>query len=337
MRKQRTGLYLMPLVLIALAALLYSRKPALQRYETVWYDLFDTVTVLRGYASSEAEFEAEAQKIYDTLLEYHRLFDIYYDYSGVTNLKTVNDAAGGEPVRVDPRLLDLVEFSRELHDRSGGAVDVTLGAVLAIWHTARETETVPEAGALRAAAAHTGFDKLEIDEDQLTLRLTDPAARLDVGAVAKGWAAQRAIEAAPEGYLLSVGGNVCASGAKPDGEPWTVALENPDGGDYLHTLDISGGSVVTSGDYQRYFTGPDGVRYHHIIDPETLYPAARWRAVSVLCPDSGTADGLSTALFVLDRAEGEALLAEYGAEALWVAPDGTEYMTDGFLAALAGS
>ena len=335
MRKQRAGLYLMPLVMIALAALLYSRKPAAQRYEAVWYDLFDTVTVLRGYASGEAEFEAEARKIHDALLEYHRLFDIYYDYSGVANLKTVNDAAGGEPVRVDPRLLDLLEFSRELYDRSGGAVDVTLGPVLALWHTARETETVPEAGALRAAAAHTGFDKLEINEDRLTLRLADPAARLDVGAVAKGWAAQRAIEAAPEGYLLSVGGNVCASGTKPDGEPWTVAIENPDGGDYLHTLDISGGSVVTSGDYQRFFTGPDGVRYHHIIDPETLYPAKRWRAVSVLCDDSGIADGLSTALFVLDRETGEALLAAYGAEALWVAADGAESMTDGFAAALA--
>ncbi|MBR1659206.1 MAG: FAD:protein FMN transferase, partial [Oscillospiraceae bacterium] len=301
-----------------------------QRYEATWFDLFDTVTTLRGYAGSEAEFQAEADKIYDTLLRCHRLCDIYYDYAGLNNLKTVNDRAGGEAVAVDPELLDLMELCQEMYAASGGAVDVTMGPVLALWHVSRETETPPDPSALAEAAKHTGFERLELDGEAMTLRLTDPLARLDVGAVAKGWAAGQAIEAAPAGYLLSVGGNVCVSGPKPDGSAWTVALENPDGGDYLHTLNVTGGSVVTSGDYQRYFLGPDGTRYHHIIDPETLYPAARWRAVSVLCSDSGVADALSTALFVLDRDAGERLAERYGAEALWLGRNGDEYRTAGF-------
>ena len=333
-REKQRGLALGAAALLALAAALYflprGAGRETRRYEAVWYDLFDTVTTLRGYAAGEAAFEQEAGRIHDALLEYHRLCDIYNDYPGLVNLKSVNDGAGGAPLRADPRLLDLLELCRSMYEDSGGAVDVTMGAVLALWHTARENETPPDPAALVEAAKHGGFAFLEMDAEAMTLRLTDAGARLDVGAVAKGWAAARVMEHAPEGYLLSVGGNVCASGPKPGGAAWVVALENPDGG-WLHTLELTRGSVVTSGDYQRFFLGPDGTRYHHIIDPETLQPARRWRAVSVLHPDSGVADALSTALFVLDRPAGEALVERRGGAALWVALDGEEYRTEGFL------
>ena len=149
--------------------------------------------------------------------------------------------------------------------------------------------------------------------------------------MAKGYAVERVCQNAPEGLLLSVGGNVPATGPTPGGEPWVVGVQAPDGGKeaYLHTLYVSNSSVVSSGDYQRYYT-VDGVRYHHIIDPDTRYPGTRWRAVTVLCADSGLADGLSTALFLLSQEEGEALARQCGAEALWVAADGTLSYTDGF-------
>ena len=340
MKEKRRGGFAAAALLLAAAAFYFLPLRSLrapERYELVWYDLFDTVTTLRGYASGEQQFRAEADKIYATLSEYHRLCDIYHDYPGLNNLKTVNDNAGGAAVPVDARLLDILELSHEMYAAAGGAVDVSMGSVLALWHAAREAETPPDPDSLARAAAHRGFDKLELDSEAMTLRLTDPEARLDLGAVAKGYAAARAVEAAPSGYLLSVGGNVCASGPKPGGSAWVVALENPDGGAYLHTLSLTGGSVVTSGDYQRFFLGPDGERYHHIIDPETLYPALRWRSVSVVCPDSGLADALSTALFVLDREAGQRLLERCGAEALWLAADGTEEMTAGFAALLSDS
>ena len=266
------------------------------------------------------------------------MFDIYHEYAGINNLKTVNDRAGGEPVEVDSRLIDLLVFCRELDELTGGRVDVTMGSVLALWHEARssgvddpEHAALPDSGALKEAAEHTGFELLEIDREASTLRLTDPLARLDVGAVAKGYAVERVCQNAPEGLLLSVGGNVRATGPKPGGEPWVVGVQEPDGGkeDYLHTLYVSNSSVVSSGDYQRYYT-VDGVRYHHIIDPDTRYPGTRWRAVTVLCADSGLADGLSTALFLLSQEEGEALARQCGAEALWVAADGTLSCTGGF-------
>ena len=314
----------------------------LHRYEASFLTLFDTVTTIVGYAHTEEDFRRTAQDFHDGLLEYHQLFDIYHDYDGMNNLKTVNDRAGGDPVEVDRRIIDLLLFCRELEQLTSGRVDVTMGSVLALWHDARsegvddpEHAALPDAGALEEAAKHTGFHLLEIDEQASTVRLADPLARLDVGAVAKGYAVEQVCRTAPAGLLVSVGGNVRAIGPKAGGEPWVVGVQEPDGNkqDYLHTLYLSDQSVVSSGDYQRYYT-VDGKRYHHIIDPDTLHPGARWRAVTVVCPDSGLADGLSTALFLLSQEAGSELARQCGAQALWVAPDGTLSYTDGFLEAV---
>ncbi|MCI8915667.1 MAG: FAD:protein FMN transferase [Oscillospiraceae bacterium] len=335
---------------LALAALLLSgcaaqasSEQGLRRYEASFLTLFDTVTTIVGYGSSEEDFRRTAQTFHDGLMEYHQLFDIYHEYDGVNNLKTVNDSAGGGPVEVDRRIIDLLLFCRELEELTGGRVDVTMGSVLALWHEARaqgvddpDCAALPSGAALEEAAAHTGFHLLEIDEEASTVRLTDPQARLDVGAVAKGYAVEQVCRVSPAGLLVSVGGNVRATGPKPAGDaPWVVGVQEPDGGkqDYLHTLYINRQSVVSSGDYQRYYT-VDGVRYHHIIDPETLYPGSLWRAVTVVCADSGLADGLSTALFLLPEEEGAALARRCGAQAMWVAPDGTLSYTDGFLEAV---
>ena len=307
-----------------------------ERYEATWYDVFDTVTVLRGYAESRADFDRIANAAHRVLLEYHTLFDIYHD-ADVPNLKAVNDAAGGAPVAVDARLIDLLIFARDVDEMTGHRVNCTLGAVLSLWHDAREaaladpaSAVLPDPAALTEAARHTGFALLEIDEQNGTVRLADPLARLDVGAIGKGFAAQRVAEALPDGYVLSLGGNIAAVGAKPDGEPFVIGIQNPDDPNALqHTVRAIDLSVVTSGDYQRQFT-IGGVRYHHIIDPDTLRPAARFRAVTVLHPDSAMADALSTALFLLDREAGEALCAAHGAEALWIDTDGNEFMTEGF-------
>ena len=184
--------------------------------------------------------------------------------------------------------------------------------------------------ALEEAALHTDMDQVILDEAASTVYLADPQMRLDVGAIAKGWATQRVAENAPQGLLISVGGNVCATGPKTaDGTPWVIGIQNPAGEGNLHTLYVSGGSVVTSGDYQRTYT-LEGKAYHHIIDPATLMPAACWRSVTVVCPDSGLADALSTALFTMTLEEGKALLSNLEAEAFWLDTAGNEYKTPGF-------
>lgn len=334
--KRVISLCLCAALLLCAGCGLTARQGGRNRYETTDLTLFDTVTTIVGYADSEKAFRQTARTVLDELREYHRLYDIYNSYDGLNNLKTVNDNAGGDPVRVDRRILALLLYARDLCEKTGGRVDVTYGAVLRLWHAAREAgaedpahAALPDEAALAQAALHTGFELLEIDEAASTVRLTDPEASLDVGAIAKGYATQQVCAHAPSGLLVSVGGNVFATGPRPDGGDWIIGIENPDGGDYLRTVRLSRGAVVCSGDYQRYYL-VDGVAYHHIIDPATRFPGTKWRMVTVLCPDSGLADGLSTALFLMTEAEGRALLADWGAEAMWVSPDGTITCTDGF-------
>lgn len=313
----------------------------MQRYEATYWDVFDTVTTVSGYAAVQAEFDAAAREIHDALLEYHRLYNIYESYDGLRNLKTVNDQAGIGPVPVDERILSLLQFAQTAWTETGGRVNAAMGSVLALWHDAREQAledpdraALPDRSALEEAALHTDLSALELDLEAGTAFLTDPDMALDVGALAKGYAVEQVAAAAPDHFLISVGGNVCATGPKPDGTPWTVAVENPDGGDFLKLLYTENRSVVTSGDYQRYFE-LDGVRYHHIIDPDTLEPAAYWRSVTVVAESSAAADCLSTALFTLPQAEGQRLLDQWGAEALWIGRDGAQVMSPGFSAYLA--
>ena len=309
-----------------------------KQYNATFLTLFDTVTTIVGRAESEEEFRAVAQEIHDVLLEYHQLFDIYNEYEGIANLKTVNDNAGIGPVTVDRRIIELLLDCKSYYELTGGMVNPAMGSVLALWHEARNDGVndplnayLPDGEALAAAAEHMDFSNVVIDEENSTVYLADPELRLDVGAVAKGWAVQRVCETAPEGLLISVGGNVCATGPKDEsGTPWVVGIQDPDGGDqYLHTLYVTGGSVVTSGDYQRAYQ-VDGKLYHHIIDPQTLYPSEYWRSVTILCADSGLADALSTALFLLPQEEGQALLDKCEAEAMWVASDGSITYSPGF-------
>ena len=309
-----------------------------QKYTATFLELFDTVTTIVGFAESEEAFFATAQALRDRLQEYHRLFDIYQEYDGLNNLKTLNDAAGKTPVPVDRRIIDLLLGCKEYYALTEGRVNVAMGSVLKLWHQARTdglrdpaNAWIPDPEDLAEAAGHANPEHIVIDEAASTVFLADPLMALDVGAIAKGWALQRVCETAPEGLLISVGGNVCATGPKDEaGTPWVVGVQDPeDTARNLHTLNIPRGSVVTSGDYQRrYWVGE--TEYHHIIDPDTLLPGTLWRSVTIVCDDSGLADALSTALFLLPMEEGRKLLDKCGAEALWVDRENNRFMSPGF-------
>ena len=305
-------------------------------YRYTEYGLFDTVTTIVGYGESREAFEKEAREICLQLQTYHRLFDIYQEYDGIHNLKTVNDQAGIAPVQVEKPIVELLSACREYWSLTEGKVNPAMGSVLTLWHEARtlaaedpQAAKLPDGKKLQEALFYTDFERIDLDFENQTVFLKDPHMLLDVGAVAKGFAAQRVSESAPKGMLISIGGNVCATGPKGDGSPWTVGIQDPDGNGYLETLPLLKGSAVTSGDYQRYFV-VDGKRYPHIIDPDTAMPPEYWRSVTVLCEDSALADALSTALFLLPLNEGQLLLEKAGAEAMWVDRDGKIICSSGF-------
>ena len=336
MKRILCGLLLVSILLTGCAT--SQKQPEKKQYNASFLTLFDTLTTVVGKAESEDAFRATSQAIHDELLQYHQLFDIYNDYDGINNLKKVNDNAGVAPVKVDARIIALLKDCKAYYELTGGMVNPAMGSVLQLWHVARNdgindpaNAYLPKEEKLQQAAQHIDFDDVIIDETASTVYLSDPEMRLDVGAVAKGWSVQRVAENAPSGLLISVGGNVCATGPKDEnGTAWVVGVQDPNGGDsYLHTLTVTKGSVVTSGDYQRAYV-VDGELYHHIIDPATLYPSTLWRSVTILCEDSGLADALSTALFLLPLEEGQALLDKTGAFAMWVDRNGESFYSPGF-------
>lgn len=306
-----------------------------KQYTATFLTLFDTVTTVVGPGETEEAFQAKAQKIHDDLLYYHQLFDIYQEYEGINNLKTLNDQAGIAPVTVDRTIIDLLLDCKHYYELTGGKVNAAMGSVLSLWHEARSdglrdprNAKLPDTDKLTEAAGHTDIRGVVIDEEASTVHFSDPQLRLDVGAIAKGWATQRVAEQAPAGLLISVGGNVCATGPKNGDTPWVIGIRDPQGEGNIHTLHLSRGTVVTSGDYQRTYW-VDGTQYHHIIDPETRMPSGYWKSVSVIGEDSGLADALSTALFLLPLEEGMSLAAACSVEVLWVDADKQEYSTPG--------
>lgn len=320
-------------------------EPKLFRYQASFFGVFDTVTTVVGYARDQETFTVYVEKLKEELTEYHQLYDIYQEYPEIQNLKTVNDQAGQKPVQVDERILKLLEFSAELYEKTDEAVNVAMGSVLSIWHEHRMQgiddplhASLPDTEELERAAEHTDMKDVVLNREEGTVFLADPDMSLDVGAIAKGYAVEQVCQSLENqgitGLLVNVGGNTRAIGTKPGGEPWKVGVQNPDleaEEKTIHTVELSSGQcLVQSGGYQRYYT-VDGLRYHHIIQPELLAPWNKYAAVAIICSDSGMADALSTAVFNMEPEEGEAFVESLpGVEALWIYPDGSERESSGF-------
>lgn len=310
----------------------------------VYYTYFDTVSYVYDYTGDSAErFDDRSAEVSHLLLEYHQLFDIYHEYSGVVNLCTINKAAGGDALEADEKLIEFLLYAKEMYTLTDGEMNVMLGSVLRLWHESREAAeadpaaaAIPSEDELLEAFAHTSIDALEIDPVKNTVRISDPKAAIDVGALGKGYATERAAEYlerdGAEGYVLNIGGNIRCIGTKPDGSSWVTAIRNPDrsSDDFACRIRIRDMSCVTSGIYERYFTVA-GQRYHHIIDKDTLFPAAYYDSLTVLTHDSALADALSTALFCMPWEESKELAESIGGvEVLWIFPGGEQRSTPGF-------
>ena len=274
------------------------------------------------------------------------MYDIYNNYDGINNIKTINDNAGKQPVKVTQEIIDLVLVSKKWHELTGGKVNIAMGSVLKLWHEYRqegwddpENAKLPPKDDLVEAAKHTDIEKVIVDEEESTVYLSDTKMSLDVGAVAKGFATELvAREITEKGFdsgMISSGGNIRAIGKPLDGvrERWGVGIQDPSKSivsedNLLDVIYITDSAVASSGDYQRYYV-VDGMKYHHIIDPETLMPADYYRAVTVMAEDAGLADFMSTALFLLPYEDSLSLAKSVNVEAIWVFPDGEVKATEG--------
>ena len=320
-----------------------SVDPGPGRYEETYYDLFDTECTFIAFTESETQFHEISDKLHEYLLTYHKLYDVYNDYEGLNNMRALNLAAGTEPMIVDGKILDLLELGKQAYEVSGGKVNIAYGTVLSQWRTMQQVAdednvyVLPNEDTLKECATHTNIDDVVIDRENSTAFIKDAATKLNVGAIGKGYAAQKGCEYAKalgiSSGALNMGGNVCTIGVKQDdGAKWSVGIADPDGNGYIEAVEVADKCVVTSGDYERYFE-VEGERYCHLIDPATNYPARTFRSTTVIGDDAGLCDALSTALFLLSFDEGKQLIENTdGVEAFWILADGSTAQSSGFAA-----
>lgn len=289
---------------------------------------FDTYCTFTVYGD-----DAAPAKLARACARYDALFDLYDEDSDIARV----NAAGGAPVRVDPDTVALVSRGLELSAESDGRFDITIGAVSTLWDFAAGVR--PTDSSIADALGHVDWRAVHVDEDASTIRLDDAEAKLDLGGIAKGFIADRLLELLETetdavAAVLSLGGNVAFFGTKPDGGPWDAGVrdvDDPGGSRILGTAHIDGGSLVTSGLYERTFE-LDGETYWHILDPRTGMPVETDVAsVTVLCPSSTVADALSTTLFIAGSFEGARIAARHdGTEAYFVLRDGSSAETPGW-------
>jgi thiamine biosynthesis lipoprotein len=330
-------------VLLILCAVLQRDEGRAQRKYKAINGLFNTAGTLYDYSGdSDGSFNENYKAALEILIYYNGIFDIYRDVDDVVGLYEINKNAGVCAVKVPTKLIEFLEFCKEVYTLTDGEVNVAMGAVLSLWHECREIATynpqsavLPDESKLIEASEHCDINNLIINREESTVYLSDAKMSLDVGAVGKGYAVEMAAKKLRElgavGYVLDVGGNIRIIGSKPDGQGFKTGIKDPfdkDGG-FSEILTLSDTSSATSGGYERYFT-VGGERYHHIIDKDTLYPATKLASVTVITPNSGLADALSTALFCMDFEAGLALVESLPrVEAVFVKQDGSVVRSSG--------
>lgn len=285
---------------------------------------FDTVITLTAYCSSEVMAQAVERCGF-----FERRFSRTREGSDVWNI----NHAGGRPVEVAPETAEVIEKALAFCERSGGLFDITIGAVSSLWDF--KLGVRPDDAAVQEAVRHVGYQGVHVEG--CTVALADPAAMIDLGAIAKGYIADDLArlfaESGCESALINLGGNVFAVGSKPDGSNWRVGIQDPNAAAttaIIAAVPCSQASVVTSGLYERMFV-EDGRTFHHILDPRTGYPAETdLVSLSVVSASSAEGDALATWMFLLGRDEALAFLEETpGVEGLVVGEDGVVLMTSG--------
>lgn len=322
-------------VLISFLILLV-RPERCGRYTVTFWSVFDTMITITANAESQQQFDVLTEAAIARFTELSHDYDRFLDPGTIVNLAALNLRAGQGDVPISKALFDLLSFAQQGAQRTDFCVMPTFGAVTELWRkqiadAQNGSGRPPSPESLQRAAQNTDLKLLRLNKDTQSAALLSQNVLLDVGAVAKGYATERVgRELAAQGLTrlaISSGGNIRVFSPPVGKAYWRIGVQNPDaavlsGGGTLGTLLINDMAVATSGDYQRFFWY-EGRRYHHLIDPATLYPARYYRSVTVVCRDAGEADLFSTALFLADWEQSAALAARENIAALWVMPDGS--------------
>ena len=280
---------------------------------------FDTVVTIEAWGTSRDVLD-HCEKLCD---RYERLFSRTLEDSEVSKINN----SGGQPVTVSDETAELIRLGLEYGDISDGYFDITIASASELWDfTDNEEKKFPDSEVLAEAAAHIDYHNVKVEGNTVTL--TDPMTKIDLGGIAKGYIADRLKDylqsEGVEHALINLGGNKLAVGSKTDGSSFRIGLQKPfePDGTPIAVLEVDDQSVVTSGNYERYFE-KDGTIYHHILNPDTGYPIQNdLYQVSIISDRSVDGDALSTTCYALGLEKGMELIRSLdGVEAVFVTSD----------------
>lgn len=281
----------------------------------------DTVMTLKAYGkNAQAALDEAQQEIYRLDLLLDRYDGEFGELNFVPEVQVSDDTA------------ELVRLALEMCEKTDGAFDITIAPIMDAWGFYQKEFTVPSEKQISSLLEFVGYENIEVNGNTL---FSKNGATLDLGGIAKGYTSARIREIFEKhdikSGLISLGGNVETVGKRPDGREWNVAIQDPENSEgYIGTVKSQNCAVITSGDYQRCFE-ENGQKYHHIIDPDTGYPAqSGLSSVTIISNDATEADALSTALFVMGMKKGIDYWRNNGGfEVIFIKEDGKIYITEG--------
>lgn len=248
----------------------------------------------------------------------------------------LNESSGKSAVKLSPDTFYVVERGKYYSEFSGGRFDITIGPVVKMWNIGTDYAAVPDAGKLEEAVRLVDYNKLTMNSKDHTAKLEAAGMKVDLGAIAKGYAADEAarilMEKGVEHAIINLGGNITTIGGNLKDEPWKIGIQDPFNprGDFLGIVNVKDKTVVTSGTYERYFE-KDGKKYHHILDPQNGYPIENGlTSVSIITGSSINADALSTTSMLLGLNDGMKMIESLDdVEAIFVTDDKKIYTSSG--------
>ncbi len=293
---------------------------------------FDTVITVTIYDSVESS-------VLEDCMEYASHYELLFSRTNpASELYQLNHGTlpkSGAGQLVSDETAQLISLALDYCELSDGAFDITMAPVIDLWDFHTDTPTIPTDEMIAEALSHVDYRKVHVNGNCVSF--DEPGMMLDLGAIAKGYIADRLLDYLTErrvhNALINLGGNVLCMGEKPDASPYRIGIQKPFApqGDSLTTLTLQDESLVSSGTYERYFE-KDGKRYHHILSSTDGYPCDNGLSgVTILTPSSASADALSTTCFLLGKEKGLALIESLDdTEALFVSEDGSITYSSGF-------
>ena len=327
-RKRMACILVFMLFVLVTGCMQQSTEAELSETKTAY--LMGTMVTVKVYGPAREEV---ADKVLNRFTELENLLSLNIPESEVNQ---INANAGVKPVKVSADTFAVLKRSLDFAEMSDGLFDPSIGILVKLWGIGTSNSRLPGDAEIKKALSLINYKNIEVDEAASTVFLKVPGMIIDLGAIAKGYAADQAIkifkaDKRVKSAFVNLGGNVMVHGKKPDKSLWTIGIQDPRKGrdEVMATIQLEDKTVVSSGDYERYFE-KNGKRYHHILNSKTGYPAESGLiSTSIIGPSSTDSDGLSTSTFLLGPEKGMELVKKLGYEALFITKDKKIYMTDG--------